>query len=224
MSITISHNDHFAVSTQMDISVEGTQYVQRYKVENFPHVAIIDPRTGRLLWKKEGWTQQNALTAETFAEMAMDFCSRNSFDRPPVAPLPKGKAGSNAASQPPAAQSHAMSEQEQIEAAVNASLQSIAPTNPPPSDPAPAVTEAMEDDSKPAAQDSPLRGWLDKPIGDEPATGARLQFRMPDGKRLVRKFQADDTVETIFAFVAVSVARAEGGGFSNTMNFFSRAS
>lgn len=64
--------------------MEGSQFVQRYHVQAFPHISMIDPRTGRLLWKKEGWTQQqHPLTAEAFAEIAMDFCSRNSLDRPP---------------------------------------------------------------------------------------------------------------------------------------------
>ena len=42
-------------------------------------------------------------------------------------------------------------------------------------------------------------------VGDEPASGARIQIRMPDAKRLVRKFAPEDTVKSIYAFVAVSV-------------------
>jgi hypothetical protein len=98
--------------------------VTRYQVNDFPHVAFIDPRTARLLWRKEGWTQENPLTAESFAEQAMDFCSRNSFDRPPAVPRPPG------AKPPPVSQKRtveAMTEDEQLEAAMQASIDDLAP-------------------------------------------------------------------------------------------------
>mmetsp|Transcript_1259 Transcript_1259/g.3546 ORF Transcript_1259/g.3546 Transcript_1259/m.3546 type:complete len:533 (-) Transcript_1259:1980-3578(-) len=217
-----------------DISIEGRQYVQRYKVDQFPHVAIIDPRTGRLLWRKEGWTQQNALTAESFAEMAMDFCSRNSFDKPPQAPGPQ-KGPSSGGAPPLSAiaaaststpmvgnSSRPMTEEEQIQAAVDASLNSI--SQPPPSA---AAAASIDADQKPAAsmngadqqpqaeeeQESGnafLDGLLALDVGAEPASGgARLQLRMPDGKRSVRQFNPSDAVEVIFAFVAQTLK--EGG-------------
>jgi hypothetical protein len=55
---------------QMSTHSEGQTYITRYKVEGYPHLAILDPRTGSLLWKKEGWTQVNPLTAEQFVENA----------------------------------------------------------------------------------------------------------------------------------------------------------
>jgi hypothetical protein len=54
----------------MTTNPEGQTYITRYKVSGFPHLAIIDPRTGALLWKKEGWTQVDPLTAEQFVEIA----------------------------------------------------------------------------------------------------------------------------------------------------------
>lgn len=42
-------------------------------------------------------------------------------------------------------------------------------------------------------------------VGDEPSDGARLQLRMPDATRIVRKFLGSDSVKSIYAFVAVSV-------------------
>jgi hypothetical protein len=41
-------------------------------------------------------------------------------------------------------------------------------------------------------------------IGDEPEKGARIQFRMPDGKRKIRKFDPSQSVKHVYAFVAVS--------------------
>ena len=50
-------------------------------------------------------------------------------------------------------------------------------------------------------------------ITDEPTSGtiARVQLRMPDGKRLVRKFDGDASIKTIYAFVAQSNDDAKGG-------------
>ena len=73
----------------MDDTSEGRLFAERYTVRDYPHLSIIDPRTGRLLWRKEGWTQEHPLTKEGFAEIAMDFCSRHSFDKPPKAIVDK---------------------------------------------------------------------------------------------------------------------------------------
>lgn len=207
----------------MDISPEGQIYSQRYHVHDYPHIGIIDPRTRRLLWKKEGWTQQNPMTAELFAETAMDFCSRHSFDKPPQAPRPSNAAASRPAKRP----MHEMSEDEQLQAAMRASLQQA--TGDADNDDENAEYEMEDDgddeveyvgssteDSKPKAKEeapapapepkepSLLDALLAMPPGDEPASGARIQLRMPDGKRSVRKFDPSESVKSIYAFVAVS--------------------
>ena len=193
----------------MDISPEGRQYVQRYHVYEFPHIAILDPRTGRLMWKKEGWTQENPVTSETFAEMAMDFCSRNSFDRPPQAPRPPGAKG------PPKQKPlHELSEEEQLQAAMRASMEDVAAASKEEDDDSDVeclgtkdemMKEQEAEDSKPAAAPSFITELLKIPVEDEPAKGARMQFRMPDGKRVVRRFNMSDQVKIIYAFLAVSL-------------------
>ena len=214
----------------MDLSAEGQVYTQRYHVHDYPHVAIIDPRTRRLMWKKEGWTQEKPLTAEIFAETAMDFCSRHSFDKPPVAPRPTSNG--SGATIPSKRPMHEMSEDEQLQAAMRASLEE---GNDGDGDDDEIVMEDDEDDeieymgtsggdngddSKPeAAATAAAPPVEEKPaslmdelvamsIGDEPAKGARIQVRMPDGKRTVRRFDVAGAVKTIYAFVAVSVASA----------------
>ena len=213
----------------MDMSPEGQVYSQRYHVHDFPHVGIIDPRTRRLMWKKEGWTQQKPLTAETFAETAMDFCSRHSFDKPPVAPRPASNG--SAATIPSKRPMHEMSEDEQLQAAMRASLQD---GNDDDGDDDEIVMEDDDDDddeieyvgstggggdredSKPGAAvaaappveakpPSLIDELVAMPVGDEPAKGSRVQLKMPDGKRTVRRFDDAATVKTIYAFVAVSV-------------------
>ena len=219
----------------MDLSPEGSIYAQRYNVYDYPHVGIIDPRTRRLMWKKEGWTQQNPLTAERFAEIAMDFCSRHSFDRPPQAPRPPG--GGNAAqkgsSRPAKRPMHEMTEDEQLQAAMRASLEESGgggggsiefEVDSDGSDDVVIVDRdkpGAEEDSKPKAIENKATAAPPAPpkpqapasildelvsfdIGAEPASGARIQFRMPDGKRKIRKFDPSHSVKFVYAFVAVS--------------------
>lgn len=198
---------------KFDVSTEGETYTRRYQVADYPHLAIIDPRTGRLLWRKEGWTQENPLTAELFAEMAMDFCSRNSFDRPPTAHRPPNANG--AATRPSKRPMHEMSEDEQLQAAMRASLESNDANDQEMAEGGNEVEVVDAPDTKPAALDeqdkkggasgpSVIRDLLAVEVGDEPENGAKIQFRMPDGKRKVRKFLPSDGVKTIYAFLAVS--------------------
>lgn len=237
--------DGFIFWQEMDTSQEGAVYAERYKVYDYPHVGIIDPRTRRLVWKKEGWTQENPLTAEQFSEYAMDSCSRHSFDRPPQAPRLSSSAKSKTGL-PTKRSVQEMSEDEQLQAAMRASL-TESNTNEnggeydyemnDDEDDDVVVIEAnkektAEQDLKPEATEkrkaktttdtdtdtssSPQHApqWiLDQLIsvdlGNEPEQGARIQFRMPDGKRKIRKFEPNKNVRLVYAFIAQSIS--EGG-------------
>mmetsp|Transcript_8153 Transcript_8153/g.24109 ORF Transcript_8153/g.24109 Transcript_8153/m.24109 type:complete len:555 (+) Transcript_8153:331-1995(+) len=243
---------------EMDTTPEGRQYADRYKVYDYPHVGIIDPRTRRLMWKKEGWSQQNPLTAEQFAEYAMDFCSRHSFDRPPQAPRPPGAAAKGlvgAGGRPAKRAMHEMSEEEQLQAAMRASLQDSGAGNEdsdyeyemdenedddqddvvvvdsfgqklPDADSKPKAVETKPEEFTPAAAPaaaaaappppppapaSMLDGLLSFDLGAEPEKGARIQFRMPDGKRKIRKFDSSHSVKHVYAFVAQSNPECKDG-------------
>ena len=240
-------------------------------MHEFPHISIIDPRTGRLLWRKEGWTQEKPFTAERFAEMAMDFCSRHSFDKGPVAPSKKHSATPPAppASALPSKPAEFMTEDEQLQAALSASLSEPTVKQAPKEiniddddddndnvieidkDRAQKMIDDEDDDddideyvmeeddddgdddvqylgtqeemdatsdlkpaavpTAPPAEEKPeppkpvslTESLLAFAVSDEPPTGARIQLRMPDAKRLVRKFDTESSVKTIYAFVAV---------------------
>ena len=195
---------------QMDTTTEGRTYTERYQVNAYPHLAILDPRTGRLLWRREGWTQEKPVTAAVFAEIAMDFCSRNSFDRPPQAPRPSGAAAARPAKRP----MNEMSEAEQLQAAMRASMEDV--TGGEADDDGDAEFQYDDDDDddevevveegKPAAEEKPPSlndELLSFTVPDEPADGSRIQLRMPDGKKAVRKFMPSDSVRTIYAYLAV---------------------
>ena len=190
---------------------EGRTYTERYQVHDFPHISIIDPRTGRLLWSKEGWTQQNPVTAASFAEHAMDFCSRNSFDRPPQAPRP---SAAPASARPAKRSMNEMSESEQMEAALRASMEDItAVVND--NGNAEMLYDDDDDDEvevlegKPTPAEEKPQSLIDElltfSVPAEPADGSRIQLRMPDGKRAVRVFTPSDPVRTIYAHLAVSL-------------------
>lgn len=196
---------------------DGRSYVDRYKVDSFPHIAIIDPRTGRLLWSRSGWTLEDPVTPTSFAQDAMDFCSRNSFDRPPQAPKPGG-------TKPQKKPVQDMSEEEQLRAAMQESLKSSSQ----PEEEEDADAEIVEDDSeveivddaKPAAVEeakppSLIDRLLSIKVGEEDPSGSRLQLKMPDGKRAVRRFAPSDTVQKIFAYFAVSSFRLVCGRSNN---------
>ena len=220
--------------------MEGSQFVQRYHVQAFPHISMIDPRTGRLLWKREGWTQENPMTAQAFAELAMDFCSRNSLDKPPQAPKPPSQQQSQSQSQSQSQQAQslpsnpdAMTEEEQLEAAVQASMMQQQPNSKDGNDDdeddevqfvghsaaearaatspvAPTAAAAIATTTAAAAAPTPALSWMQDlwniEVTPEPTTAgssARLSFRMPNGSRVVRSFSPSDTVQMVYAFVAV---------------------
>jgi len=234
-------------------SPEGMTYCQRYKVEGYPHIAIIDPRTGSLLYRKEGWTQVNPLTSEQFVEIASDFCSRHSFDKLPM-PARHGYAAAGGSgsgggfgmgggeSRPAKRPVHELSEQEQLEAAIRASMQDASGEQQSDDDgdddevqvlednDAGGIGKSIEDETTTKStgqeendnnnaneeekqeEESKLSPFtteiLSMTVPTEPTTTtgqaniAKVQLRMPNGKRLVRKFNGDLPVKVIYAFCA----------------------
>lgn len=201
----------------MDDTNDGATYVQRYGVASFPHVAILDPRTGRLMWKKEGWTQVNPMTAEEFSQKAADFCSLHSFDKPPSAANLPGSRPNRAVKRPV----EELSEQEQLAKAIRESqgMDTEHDDGDSDDDDYLMVDDGDDDDGEIAIPLPPQQPKSPSPpppptfeeeicameVGEEPTEGgARLQFRMPDGGRVVRRFRMDDVVKIIYAFVAQS--------------------
>lgn len=83
-----------------------------------------------------------------------------------------------------------LSEEEQLQAAIQASM----------------MDSSHVYNSRHSSLDRFQQEIVSMDIGDEPANGgARVQIRMPDGKRLIRKFNGEDPVRVIYAFVAVSL-------------------
>lgn len=220
----------YSWAAQTSDSNDGQTYIARYKVTGYPHIAIIDPRTGSLLWRKEGWTQVDPLTAEQFVEIASDFCSRHSFDKLPTAarhtyasgvPLGNGAlsqsidgGGNRRPSSGDKRPIHELTEEEQLQAAIQASIQGTEDNDDDDNSDVEVIDVTMNSSADDGAGQSLFeRDILCINVGDEPVSGdiARVQIRMPDGRRLVRKFRGDDPVKLIYAFVAQSNDDAKAG-------------
>lgn len=100
-----------------------------------------------------------------------------------------------------------MTEDEQMAAAMRASMENVSTSvNGHGTMESNGEVEVVDVDAKPAAREpSMVDELLAMVVADEPAKGARLQLRMPDGKRIVRRFAPSDPIRIIYAFVAVRV-------------------
>ena len=99
-----------------------------------PHIALLDPRTGRLLWRKDKFIDADALI-----EKVSDFCSRYSLEEGGA--LPTAAPTAPAAAPPPIAMPRAdssassahvdgVSEEDALAAAIAASLEPVALDSP----------------------------------------------------------------------------------------------
>lgn len=69
------------------------------------------------------------------------------------------------------------------------------------------ISEMSEDEMLQMAMEAsleqaPQNNAVSYPLTDEPAVGVKIQFRMPDGTRAVRKFLESDVVGTIYSYVS----------------------
>ena len=166
---------------------EGQRYRNFYPVESLPHIAIIDPRTGE---RVREWHVVPAATE--FLVDLMDFTETHSLEN---------------AKRSGAAKKHKASidltEDEQIAAAIEASIQSTS-TSSVSAQPSASVNETSAP-SQPEAV-STLIAPAERseiPAGTDGTTS--IQFRLPDGKRVVRKFLKSDTVRRLFEHIKFAV-------------------
>lgn len=180
-------------------SPEGQKFVNFYPVESYPHISIIDPRTGE---RVKSWNVQ--LSPADFLMEVTDFLDANSLSDwsasgPPPPKKPKSKTVSE------------MSEEEQLNAALAASMESSEENE---------LVEAAMRESEKLAEASKLQPQqppeaegvdgviaqvnVEPPAGDANAT--RIQIRnSADGTRQVRRFYKCDSIRSLFAFIKASV-------------------
>jgi len=226
---TIKESFIFMQYAQDDPS--GDKYMQYYfqQRENqhlYPHIAIVDPRTGEQM---KVWSGPPPPKPMEFLMQLHEFLDRYSLDAKARNPVARRKPAEKKEKQ-----FEAMSEEEQLEWALKNSVENggAGAGGPKDNDPddltrsvgnlmegrAPADTDMMdaEDNTATNGRGSKLAGIaLDKPheepAADVPAT--RIQFRHPGG-RVIRKFALADRVRRIYEWLAASpLDGKEGASF-----------
>lgn len=204
-------------------SDDGLQYIQFYPFDKYPHIAILDPRTGE---RVKTWSA--SLPAMEFVGEVTEFLDRFSLDETRQNPVQK-KA------RPTPKTFDAMSEEEQMNAAIMASVggsmeaESLVDGD---DDETESVATHGETDAANVSRVKDHHLEDDSPFAkipaitrDEPPAGpttTRIQLRM-SASRTVRRFELADPVQRIFEFVKAGVpgsptAAATGRRFKIVFN------
>ncbi|ODQ68075.1 hypothetical protein NADFUDRAFT_81156 [Nadsonia fulvescens var. elongata DSM 6958] len=226
-----------------DTSNDGAQYLQFYPFEEYPHIAILDPRTGEQL---KIWSE--APKASEWVQQVYDFLSQFNLESGHQNPI----VGSTAAR--PKSDVNHMTEEEQIDLAVRQSLgqsktgnsleneievsdsdgdymdadegfsdlddnemtDTYATSTSKFTQPESQVASVNEDNKKgeveiqesgPLTEEDIFASIIpqDLPEPTDPKTTTRLQIRLGDGTRIVRRFNLSDKIRDIYAFIKFSV-------------------
>ncbi|KAF9873948.1 UBX domain-containing protein [Colletotrichum karsti] len=214
-------------------SVSAQQYVTFYfhhgaqeNPDNYPHVAIIDPRTGEQV---KVWSGRPFPSASDFHAQLAEF-----LDRYSLAANSKNPVADQSAPRPKTVDVDRMTEEEMLEMALQNSLQTsnggsssdakpkagvVDPDALTKSDSSSEKGKAPADEaSTPAAETSaPPSIWTtiasDKPHTEpenNPATTTRIQFRHPTG-RVIRRFNVFDPVRRIYEWLKAEPLEGKGG-------------
>ncbi|CAN6673606.1 UBX domain-containing protein 5 [Trichomonascus vanleenenianus] len=227
--------DNFVFLQYDSTSPSGEMYRQLYPFEDFPHISILDPRTGEQL---RTWSEVPKNT--DFIDALFEFLTNFSLEpghKNPLAQIPKHKTNVE----------H-MTEEEQIQMALRESLNQKASSSmdeeddwheeysdsdievldyPPPSasHPPPSAAKSdheeieIESDKGEENLSDEDKFALIAPIEEpeptaDPKTTTRLQFRLADGTRAVRRFNLTDTVRTVYGVVKHAIPQVKGKYFS----------
>lgn len=199
----------------------GNQYVQYYfptkdSLAAYPHIAIVDPRTGEQV---KVWSGPPVPQAGDFLMQLVEFLDRYSLDvtkKNPVARRKPEKAKSIDVGR--------LTEEEMLDLALQNSLATTETAGPKPDDPD-DLTKSFGDISKGKGKETedecmdaePSNGAASSNVGASPFAQilsnnphvepeqlgpqvTRIQFRHANG-RVIRKFKVDDTVRRIYEWL-----------------------
>ncbi|KAF4982611.1 hypothetical protein FZEAL_1805 [Fusarium zealandicum] len=185
--------------------------------DNYPHVSIIDPRTGEQV---KVWSGRPFPNAQDFHAELAEF-----LDRYSLAAFSKNPVATAAARKPQRVDVERMTEDEMLEMALKNSMEgaagSRASTSTPNVHDPDALTkspgsaeEGKGKEPEPPVEQSP---WAQisganphtEPEND-PATTTRVQFRHPTG-RVIRRFNLDDPVRRIYEWLKAEPLEGKEG-------------
>lgn len=211
----------------------ATQYMQYYFQDHenpdaYPHISIIDPRTGE---KMKTWSGPKKLEASEFLMQIVEFLDRYSLDVTKKNPVAKRKV-----EKPKELDVGRLTEQEMLDLAMQNSLASGVVPGPREHDPD-DLTKSFGDVSKGkgregeagAAEAEASNGHVEEPEMAAPTTFSRIaldkphvepeqgpgttriQFKYPDGTRVVRKFKVDDPVSRLYEWLKADPLKGKNG-------------
>ncbi len=205
-------------------------YIQFYfqqadNTENYPHVAVVDPRTGEQI---KVWSRKMP-TPSDFLMQLHEFLDRYSLESHARNPVAKRKSETKKEKS-----FDEMTEEEQLEHAMQASMAQSAQLKAPEAEDPDDLTRSVgdlraapvvEDDSKGDAISIYENGATskevtpfsqiasDRPHLEPPASGpgvTRIQIRHPAG-RIVRRFAESDSVQRIYEFLKAEPLEGKDG-------------
>jgi hypothetical protein len=225
----------FLQYSRNDLRSDG--YVQYYFAQSvdipdaYPHIAIVDPRTGEQM---KIWSGRPVPKVDDFVEALYNFLDRYSLDVAKKNPVAKRKA-----EQPKTFDVDRMTEEEMLQMAMQQSLANGGSGTPPDKQADPDdltksvdfgrggsakaessgtsdVTAIAEEDSQVSSPEAVLFKQIasDRPHEEpaaDPKSTTRIQFRHPGG-RVVRRFALDETVRRIYEWLKASPPSSEQAG------------
>ncbi|BFZ62696.1 UBX domain protein Ubx2 [Saitoella coloradoensis] len=188
---------------------DGQRFGAIYSARKYPHIAILDPRTGEQV---KVWSEM--MTATDFLMQVHEFLDRFSLDikaKNPIAKKAKTKRDPSL-----------MTEEEQMNAALSASMKHPTEAMTPdveytdPMEMEAAEAPAAETAAEPASPFDAIKP-VSRPEPTDPKTTTRIQLRLPDGRK-IRRFNLDDPVQAVFEYIKAEVDGAGSKTFDLTFN------
>lgn len=231
--------EHFVFLQFSKDDPRASPYLQYYfqasdVSDNYPHIAIVDPRTGEQM---KVWSGPPVIKASEFLMQIHEFLDRYSLKhnvRNPVAKRKSEKKDKDVG---------AMTEEEMLEMAMRNSLGDGASGGQKLEDPD-DLTRSMDDvkgkgratadededmsGTEPAAESAEASAFAaipdDKPHTEppaDPATTTRIQFRHPSG-RVIRRFAISDPVQRIYEWLKAEPPLEDKAGVEFDLNAMGR--
>ncbi|OJK05323.1 hypothetical protein ASPACDRAFT_21080 [Aspergillus aculeatus ATCC 16872] len=227
--------EHFVFLQYSKDDPRATPYLQYYfqaseVSDNYPHIAIVDPRTGEQM---KVWSGPPVVRAAEFLMQLHEFLDRYSLKHNVRNPVAKRKPEQKEKS------IDAMTEEEMLEMAMRNSLGEQAAQAPKLEDPdeltrstgdvkgkgkAVDVEDADMDEEEPGEHSAFAAISNDNPHTEppaDPATTTRIQFRHPSG-RVIRRFALADPVRRIYEWLKAEPPLADKQGVEFDLNAMGR--
>ncbi|KAI8146242.1 hypothetical protein BJV82DRAFT_409991 [Fennellomyces sp. T-0311] len=188
---------------------EGKRFTTYYPVKKSPHIAVIDARTGERVKVWEG----GGISASDFIMEVTEFLEQGTSDSARLSTMKKKQKTAKNVSD--------MSEEEQINAAIAASLHGAPSTEKAEEEPTPQAEEEEEEEEEEQPTEKSVLDSIQPIKRDEPtdmANSTRIQLRLPDGKRIIRRFLKTDPVRHLFEFVKAEVPETQSKPFELVFN------